>query len=126
MKLGAGHIAHMANPLGETWSWALAPLFLPIELISHCIRPFSLSVRLLCNIAGDHMIMAVFISIFPFLLPLPFLGLGLFVSCLQAFVFLLLSSVYIAEVEDIIAHHNHAHEHGESKSHTAGAEAPAH
>ena len=55
------------------------------------------------------MIMAVFISIFPLALPLPFLGLGLFVSCLQAFVFLLLSSVYIAEVEDIIAHHNHAH-----------------
>jgi len=128
MKLGAGHIAHMANPLGESWSWVMAPLFLPIELISHCIRPFSLSVRLLCNIAGDHMIMAVFISIFPFLLPLPFLGLGLFVSCLQAFVFLLLSSVYIAEVEDIILHHEHAHahDHHETKSHASGAEAPAH
>jgi F-type H+-transporting ATPase subunit a len=125
IKLGAGHIAHMANPLGETWSWVMAPLFLPIELISHCIRPFSLSVRLLCNIAGDHMIMAVFITIFPFLLPLPFLGLGLFVSLLQVFVFLLLSSVYIAEVEDIILHHEHAHEH-ETQSHAAGAEAAAH
>ena len=128
MKLGAGHFAHMANPLGESWSWVLAPLFLPIEVISHCIRPFSLSVRLLCNIAGDHMIMAVFISIFPLALPLPFLGLGLFVSCLQAFVFLLLSSVYIAEVEDIIAHHEHAHEHDhhEEESHASGAEAAAH
>ena len=128
IKLGLGHLAHMANPLGETWSWVLAPLFFPIELISHCIRPFSLSVRLLCNIAGDHMIMAVFIGIFPLLLPLPFLGLGLFVSCLQAFVFLLLSSVYIAEVEDIIAHHHHDHGHGhdDSESHAAGAEAAAH
>jgi len=83
-------------------------------------------VRLLCNIAGDHMIMAVFVGIFPLLLPLPFLFLGLFVSFMQAFVFLLLSSVYIGEVEANIAHHEHAHAHAHDHSHAHAAEAAAH
>src|SRR5688572_27533858 len=41
-RLGLGHLAHMANPVGESWGWILAPLFFPVELISHCIRPISL------------------------------------------------------------------------------------
>lgn len=125
-KLGAGHIAHMANPVGEPWGYFLAPLFLPVELVSHCVRPVSLSVRLLCNVAGDHMIMAVFVGIFPLLLPLPFLGLGLFVSFMQAFIFMLLSSVYIGEVEANIEHHLHAHGHAHDHGHGHGKEAAAH
>ena len=42
-RLGLGHLAHMANPVGEWWGWFLAWLFLPVEVISHCIRPVSLS-----------------------------------------------------------------------------------
>jgi F-type H+-transporting ATPase subunit a len=120
-KLGLGHLAHMANPVGEPWGWFLAPLFLPVELISHCVRPVSLSVRLLCNIAGDHLVLAVFIGLFPLILPLPFMALGLFVALVQTFIFLLLSCVYIGEVEAIVAHHQHhaAHEH-------AGHEAAGH
>lgn len=110
-RLGLGHLGHMANPVGEPWGWFLAPLFLPVELISHCIRPVSLSVRLLCNIAGDHLVMGVFVGIFPLLLPLPFLGLGLFVALVQVFIFTLLSSVYIGEVEANVEHHLHAHGH---------------
>lgn len=120
LKLGMGHIAHMANPTGEPWGWFLAPLLLPIELISHAIRPVSLSVRLLCNIAGDHLVLAVFIGIAPFLLPIPFMALGLFVALVQTFIFLLLSSVYIGEVEAIIAHHQHDEAH--SEAHHAHAE----
>lgn len=128
-KLGFGHIAHMANPVGEPWGWFLAPLFLPVELISHCIRPASLSIRLLCNIAGDHLVMAVFVGIFPLLLPLPFLALGLFVALVQTFVFSLLTCVYIGEVEAMIAahqhHESHAPAHETAASHT-GAQAAAH
>ena len=113
-KLGMGHIAHMANPTGEPWGWYLAPLMLLIEIISHCIRPVSLSVRLLCNIAGDHLVLSVFISIFAFLLPIPFMALGLFVAVVQTFIFLLLSSVYIGEVEAIIEHHLHQEVHSEA------------
>lgn len=117
-KLGLGHLAHMANPVGETWGWFLAPLFLPVEIISHCIRPISLSVRLLCNIAGDHLVMGVFVGIFPLLLPLPFLGLGLFVALIQVFIFTLLSCVYIGEVEAMVEHHHAAH-HGHEHDHPA-------
>lgn len=107
-KLGLGHLTHMANPVGESWGWLLSPLFFPVELISHCIRPISLSVRLLCNIAGDHLVLAVFVGLFPLILPLPFMALGLFVAVVQTFIFLLLSCVYIGEVEAMVAHHHHA------------------
>jgi F-type H+-transporting ATPase subunit a len=130
LKLGMGHIAHMANPVGEPWGWFLAPLFLPIELISHCIRPMSLSVRLLCNIAGDHLVLGVFVGIFPLILPLPFLALGLFVALVQTFVFCLLSCVYIGEVEAIVAHHQHHEDHGHAAepaaSHAITGQATAH
>jgi F-type H+-transporting ATPase subunit a len=112
-RLGIGHLAHLANPVGEPWGWFLAPLFLPVEMISHCIRPASLSIRLLCNIAGDHLVMGVFVGIFPLIVPLPFLALGLFVALIQTFIFLLLSSVYLGEVEANVEHHlaQHAHPH---------------
>lgn len=122
-KLGLGHLGHMANPVGEPWGWFLAPLFLPVEIISHCIRPVSLSVRLLCNIAGDHLVMGVFVGIFPLILPLPFLALGLFVAVIQVFIFTLLSSVYIGEVEAMVEHHLAGHAHGsdqEAHHHSQG------
>lgn len=120
-RLGLGHIAHMANPVGEPWGWFLAPLFLPVEIISHCIRPVSLSVRLLCNIAGDHLVLGVFVGITPILLPIPFMALGLFVGLVQTFIFVLLSCVYIGEVEANVEHHLHAHGHDHD-----GKEAVAH
>lgn len=125
-KLGMGHLAHMANPVGEWWGWFLAPLFLPVEMISHCIRPCSLAIRLMCNIAGDHLVMAIFIGLFPLFLPIPFLGLGLFVALIQTFIFLLLSCVYIGEVEEAIAHHKAAHEHAQAHVVAAVKRATAH
>jgi len=86
---GFSYIKHFMGP-----AWWLAWLMFPIELISHMVRPVSLALRLFGNITGDHMVGAVFFGILPLLLPLPFLGLGLFVSFVQAFVFLLLTLVY--------------------------------
>jgi F-type H+-transporting ATPase subunit a len=112
-RLGPSYLSHMANPVGESWGWFLAPIFFPVELISHLVRPITLSVRLLCNMAGDHLVLTVFVGIFPLLLPLPFLALGLFVSFVQAFIFLMLTSVYIGEIEQMIEeHHAHHAEHG--------------
>jgi len=116
-RLGLGHLGHMANPVGESWGWILAPIFLPIELISHCVRPISLAVRLLCNMAGDHLVLGVFIGVFPFLLPIPFMALGLFVSLVQTFIFALLSCVYIGEVENIVAEHESHGAPGEMHPH---------
>lgn len=79
----------------------LAPLMLIIELVGHAFRPISLAVRLTGNMTGDHMVLGVFSDLasgvltVPFLIPVPFIFLGLLVSVIQALVFCLLSSIYI-------------------------------
>ncbi|RYF04349.1 MAG: ATP synthase F0 subunit A, partial [Deltaproteobacteria bacterium] len=101
---GLGHIAHMANPVGEPWGWLLAPLMFPIELVSHCARPFSLGVRLAANMVGDHAVLLGFLGLVPILVPLPFMVLGLMVSLIQTLVFVLLSMIYIG-MATADAHH---------------------
>ncbi len=93
--------AYIKQFLGPVW-W-LAWLILPIELISHMVRPLSLALRLFGNITGDHLVGSIFFGILPLLLPLPFLGLGLFVSFVQTFVFLLLTLIYF----QMAASHDH-------------------
>jgi len=75
---------------------ALAPLLLPIELISHFSRVVSLSIRLFGNIFAEELLIVVIASIIPFFLPLPFMAVAIFTSFIQAFVFVLLSCVYLA------------------------------
>lgn len=85
------YFKHMAGPI--IW---LAPLMFAIELVSHCVRPISLSVRLFGNITGDHMVLGMFSKLLPEFVPVIFLFLALFVAFIQALVFSLLSTVYIA------------------------------
>jgi F-type H+-transporting ATPase subunit a len=92
---GWGYIKKFIGPV-----WWLAPLMLPIELISHLVRPLSLAMRLFGNMTGDHKVVAVFTMLLPLGLPIPFMGLGVFVSFLQAFVFVLLSAVYFQDALD--------------------------
>lgn len=73
----------------------LAPLMLPIELISHSARLLSLTVRLWANMFAGDLITLVFLSLVPLLLPVAFLGLHIFVSLLQAYIFTLLAIVYL-------------------------------
>lgn len=86
---GASYIKQFLGPLPM-----LAWLMFPIEVISHCVRPLSLAIRLFGNMTGDHKVVIVFTSIFAFGLPIPFMGLGILVSILQAFVFVTLSAIY--------------------------------
>lgn len=74
----------------------LAPLMIPIEIISHFSRPVSLSLRLFGNIFSEEMLLVIVASILPFFLPLPFMVVAILTSIIQAFVFVLLSSIYIA------------------------------
>lgn len=85
------YFKHMTGPI--IW---LAPLLLMIELTSHLVRPVSLSVRLFGNMVGDHVVLEIFSNLVPFLVPIVFMGLTIFVAFIQAFVFSLLSIVYIA------------------------------
>jgi len=74
----------------------LAPMFLCLELVSHCARPLSLSFRLTANIFGDHLLLGVFSGMIPLLAPVGFLFFGLLVACIQSFVFTMLTSIYIS------------------------------
>ena len=85
------YLKHFMGPIP-----ALAPLMLPIELISHFSRPVSLSIRLFSNIFAEDVLIVVIASLIPVLLPLPFMVLSIFTAVLQAFVFVLLSCIYIA------------------------------
>jgi len=88
---GAAYLKHFLGPM--IW---LAPLMLPIEIISHLARPLSLTLRLFGNIMGDHKVGAIFFGLCAIGLPVASLFLGVFVSFMQAFVFCLLSMVYIS------------------------------
>lgn len=74
----------------------LAPLMIPIEIISHFSRPVSLSMRLFCNIFAEELLILIMASIIPFFLPLPFMAVAIFTSAIQAFVFVLLSCIYLS------------------------------
>jgi len=74
----------------------LAPLMFIIELISHLVRPLSLGLRLYGNMVGDHTMLAIFLDLAPFAIPVIFYFLGFFVCTMQAFIFTILSMVYMS------------------------------
>jgi len=74
----------------------LAPLFIFIEVLSHVFRSVSLGFRLFGNMMGDHIVIGIFLEMAPFFIPIIFYFLGLFVCTLQAFVFTILSMVYVS------------------------------
>jgi F-type H+-transporting ATPase subunit a len=87
---GLAYFKHFLGP-----SLPLAPLMLPIELISHFARPLSLAVRLMGNMMADHKVVMSFFALVPILVPLPFLLLGILICLIQALVFCTLAMVYI-------------------------------
>lgn len=89
---GFGYIKHFLGPI-----LPMAVLFFPIEIVSHLARIMSLSIRLFGNIFGDHQVSGVFIHLVPFVVPVPFILLGIFVSFVQTLVFILLSMIYISQ-----------------------------
>ena len=95
---GLDYLKHLAgwgvfkNPVA---SLLLAVLMLPIELISTCVRPVTLSIRLMLNIAVDHLIGSIFLGLIALFVPVPLSLLALIVILVQTLVFCLLSSIYI-------------------------------
>jgi len=89
---GIKYIKHFLGPVP-----AMIPLFLPIELIGHSARVLSLTFRLFGNMAGHELVVGILLGLGgAFLAPLPVMALGSFVALVQAFVFFLLSTMYIA------------------------------
>jgi len=75
----------------------LAPIFLPLEIVLHLARILTLGIRLMANMFADHKVVVIFLGMVPALIPAVFMGLGLLVSFLQAFVFALLTMIYIGQ-----------------------------
>jgi F-type H+-transporting ATPase subunit a len=89
---GVKYIKHFLGPVP-----ALAPLFLPIEIIGHLARILSLTLRLFGNIMGEDLVLAILLMLAgSFLAPLPMMFLAVFTSVVQAFIFSLLSIMYFA------------------------------
>jgi F-type H+-transporting ATPase subunit a len=86
-----GYIKQFLGPI--LW---LAPLFFMVELISHFSRVLSLSFRLFGNIRGKDFLLLILFFLIPYIVPLPIMVLGLFVAFIQALIFTLLSSMYLA------------------------------
>ncbi len=89
---GFGYIKHFLGPI-----WWLAPVFLILEIPLHIARVLTLSVRLLANMFADHTVVGVWLMLVPFVVPAIFMGLGLVIAVLQAFVFSLLTMIYIGQ-----------------------------
>jgi F-type H+-transporting ATPase subunit a len=100
LENGVSYFKHFAGP-----KWWLSPIMVPIEVIGHLARPLSLSLRLFGNITGDHLVLVIFSGLVPLVVPVFALFLGVFVSIIQALVFILLSMMYISSATE------HAHEH---------------
>ena len=115
-----GHIAHFAGPKLPLLMFPITILIFFIEIISNSIRPFTLGVRLFANMFSDEQVFVQITNLAPpfthFILPLVLTLLGVFVAFVQAFVFTLLSMIYIGEVSHAPHDHDeHEHEaHGET------------
>jgi F-type H+-transporting ATPase subunit a len=119
-----GHIGHFAGPrLPLIMAIIITPLIFVIEIISSSIRPFTLGVRLFANMFSDEQVFVQITNLAPpfthFVVPLVLTLLGVFVAFVQAFVFTLLSMIYIGEV-------SHPHHHDENGEEAHGETAMAH
>jgi F-type H+-transporting ATPase subunit a len=93
------YLAHFAGPYP-----IMAPLMIPIEIISHLARPLSLTIRLFANMFAGEKVTIAFLSLTFLVIPAAFQGLHIFVSILQAYIFMLLAMLYVGSA---VAHEEH-------------------
>ena len=104
---GTSYLKHFLGPI-----WWLAFLMLPLELIDNFVRPVSLALRLFGNMTGDHLVLEIFTGLTKIGVPVVFYALGAFVSLIQAFVFTILSIIYLSlALEEHESHAEHAPAH---------------
>jgi len=109
------YIKHFAAPPGAPM-W-IAPIYFPVEIISHCSRVLSLSVRLFGNVYAEELVILILFSIVPFIIPLPMMFLGIVTGSLQAFIFVMLTMIYLQGA--VTVDHDHDRDHDE-KVHARG------
>lgn len=103
------YLKHFGGPVGGMpflMAAAMFAIIFPIEIISTFVRPISLGFRLANVMTGDHVVMGAFSGMVPYIVPIPFYLFGLFVCFIQAFVFTMMSMVYVALAT---SHESHDH-----------------
>lgn len=93
---GIKYINHFLGPIRSVYALPLMILMFFIEVIGHLLRPITLSVRLFGNMIAKHIILLVLAMLVPLIIPTLVLALGTLVSFIQAFVFVLLTTLYLA------------------------------
>jgi len=123
LSLVLGFLLHGVKFLGilvppGTPGWLL-PLMIPIELISQLARPISLAVRLFANMTAGHVILGVLFGLavagglligwLPFAFTIAMNGLEVGIAFIQAYIFTVLSCVYLGDAMHLHGHEEHAH-----------------
>lgn len=85
-KKGLGYFKHYLQP---------APWLLPFVVLEDLTRPLSLALRLFANVTAGHVVIAVLLALAPWFVPIPIMGLDLFIGAIQAYIFAVLSASYI-------------------------------
>jgi F-type H+-transporting ATPase subunit a len=116
---GLKYLKHFTGGLTGAMLIAIGWLIFLVEIISNTVRPVTLSVRLFVNMFADHEVGSVFMTMTPYLVPIFTIVLGVFVSFVQTFIFIMLSMVYLSETVPHEEHDEEEHAHG----HEAVAEA---
>ncbi|MDP9033860.1 MAG: F0F1 ATP synthase subunit A [Myxococcota bacterium] len=118
---GLGYLKHLFGPYIGWWGIPINLLLFVIETISLLIRPLTLSVRLMLNMAVDHLLVTLVLGMVALFLPVPVLVLATLVVIVQVVVFCLLTSIYIALATEHEEHAAGAKGHGAVAAHAAGA-----
>jgi F-type H+-transporting ATPase subunit a len=117
---GLKYLKHFTGGLSGALLPTLGILIFVVEILSNSVRPVTLSLRLFVNMFADHQIASVFLKLAPIIVPIFTIVLGVFVSFVQTFIFIMLSMVYLSET---VPHEEHDHQEGGHGRDEAMAEA---
>jgi F-type H+-transporting ATPase subunit a len=118
---GFGYVKHLFGPYIGWWGIPINLLLFIIETVSTLIRPLTLSIRLMLNMAVDHLLVTLMLGMVALFLPIPVMILSTLVIIVQVMVFCLLTSIYIALATEHDEHEADAKSHGIGAAHAAGA-----
>jgi F-type H+-transporting ATPase subunit a len=118
---GLGYLKHLFGPYIGWWGIPINLLLFVIETVSTLIRPLTLSIRLMLNMAVDHLLVTLTLGMVALFLPVPVLLLGTLVVIVQVMVFCLLTSIYIALATEHDDHKADAKAHGAAAAHATRA-----
>ncbi len=116
---GLGYLKHLFGPYIGWWGIPINLLLFVIEVVSTLIRPLTLSIRLMLNMAVDHLLVTLTLGMVALFMPVPVLVLGTLVVVVQVMVFCLLTSIYIALATEHEDHGAEAKDHGGTEAHAA-------